>query len=373
MNLIKKYHLIFLFLVTITLPVINYNNKIWKFERKDENRSFKNKLQINIKKLDKFPKEAEEYVNDNFSFRGPLLNLYHYFKFYYFKVSPHPDKTIIGLENWYFLAEKEKDIYEGKLSFSNEELNLFKQEWIARKKYLDSLNIKSYWIIAPFKHNIYSEFLPFNVGEHKVNRIDVLKKYLQDSLPELIIDPTEEFLLTKKNYKLYNQLDNHWNLTAGYVVSKILLSKIKTDFPNKKIMDVPTYQWKDSILHQGIHYNVLGIKDLYEVESFPIINKEFSVVAEKYNFPPVKDFPYPWDYERRYVNYTDTNGLKILFIMDSFGDRLIPFIKESFKESVFIFDAWQYNINKPIIETVKPDIVIFLCLETHIDNILTHR
>jgi hypothetical protein len=277
------------------------------------------------------------------------------------------------MENWYFLAGKEKDIYEGKLNFSNEELNLFKQEWIARKKYLDSLDIKSYWIIAPFKHNIYPEFLPFNVSKQEVNRIDVLKNYLQDSLPNLIIDPTAEFLSAKKNHKLYNQLDNHWNLTAGYMLSKTLLSKIKKDFPNNKIADIPTYQWKDSVLQQGIHYATLGINDLFEVEKFPIINKEFSVVAEKYNFPPIPEFPYPWDYEKRFVNNTDTNGLKILFIMDSFGDRLIPFIKEPFKESVFIFDSWHYNINKPIIEVVKPDIVVFLCLETHIDHILIYK
>jgi hypothetical protein len=50
----------------------------------------------------------------------------------------------------------------------------------------------------------------------------------------------------------------------------------------------------------------------------------------------------------------------------------MPFLKEPFPESVFLFDAWQYKLNKPIIEKVKPDIVVFISLETNIDNIIAN-
>lgn len=362
-----------MFSIVLILPIVNYNVGIWKFTRTYENRVFKDTLLINLNNLDLFPKEADEYINDNFSFRKPLLDLYHYIKFYYFKVSPHPERTIIGTENWYFLAEKEIKIYEGSLNFSDSVLSEFKQEWISREKYLDNLNIKHYWVIAPIKHYIYSEYLPFNVVKSKTRRVDQIKDYLKDSLPNLIIDPTEAFLQIKKIKKIYNQLDNHWNLTAGYKVSEIILSKIKKDFPNEKIGDLQTINWKDSILQQGIHYGVLGIEELYEIEKFPILLDNKSQPADKYNFTPIENFPYPWDYERRFINKEATNNLKVLFIIDSFGDRLIPFIKEPFKESVFIFDSWHYNINKSIIETVKPDIVVFLCLETHIEHILEYK
>ena len=69
-----------------------------------------------------------------------------------------------------------------------------------------------------------------------------------------------------------------------------------------------------------------------------------------------------------YRNASDTTLPRILFIRDSFGDLLIPFLKEPFSESVFIFDGWNYGLNKKIIETVKPDIVIFLGLETHLEH-----
>ena len=43
---------------------------------------------------------------------------------------------------------------------------------------------------------------------------------------------------------------------------------------------------------------------------------------------------------------------------------------EVFEESVFIFDAWRYQLNKPIIEVVKPDVVVYLGLETNLENML---
>ena len=123
-------------------------------------------------------------------------------------------------------------------------------------------------------------------------------------------------------------------------------------------------------MQSGIHYRVLGIEDLYEIDQSPVFENECAKEFKKYGFPPTKGFPYPWTYEKRYVNKEDTSGLRILVIRDSFGHQIIPFLKESFSESVFIFDAWQYKLNEQIIEVVKPDIVVFLTVETHLEKFI---
>lgn len=370
---ILKYHLAFIFIAIIALPVFNDLTGVWKFERKDENRAFRDSVSININYLDIFPAEFEEYLNDNFSFRRPLLDFYHYCKFYYFKVSPHPNKTIIGLNGWFFNAEEEIALYEGKDDFSDQELKKFLKEWEYRKHYLDSTGIRFYWMIAPTKHNVYSENLPFNIYKSdKKKRVDQLKEVFQEEFPNLIIDPTPELIAAKKTEKVYYQLDNHWNQRAGYLMSDLILSIIKSDFPEANIGDIPTYEWRDSIIQKGIHYKVIGIEELSEIEKYPIIDKEFAVKAKKYGFKAPKYFPYKWNYERRFINHNMDSGLRILVIRDSFGDKLIPFLKEPFKESVFIFDAWHYHLNKPIIEKVKPDVVVFISLETHIENIIAN-
>ena len=355
----------------LILPTLNSTFSLLEFERKDENRAFRDSVEFNISNLDKFPPEFEEFYNDNFSFRRPLLDAYHYFKFNYYHISPHPDKTIIGLNDWYYNAGKEVEIFEGKLHFSKMDLNKFKNEWGKRLEYFNSLDIKSYWLICPFKHHIYPEYLPLNVSQHnELKRLDQLKDYLDESFPGLIIDPTPELLAVKDSEILYYKLDNHWNMKAGYIASKLLLSKIQADFSNVQIPDIQSYQWQDSIIQGGIHYRVLGLEDNYDKQLYPIIENEKAVESIKYGFPPPKYFAYPWEYERRYINGVDSLGLTILVIRDSFGAQLIPFIKESFRESVFIFDAWQYDINETIIEAVNPDIVVYISLETHLESFI---
>lgn len=369
-KILVKYLLPTLFSVAITLPLLNGVLGVWEFERKDENRTFKDSVSINFNHLDALPGEINAYVNDNFSFRTPLLNLYHNTKFYGFKVSPHPDKTIVGNNNWFFAADKGMKLYQGKLNYSNQELEKFLVEWKRRKKYLNERNIKCYWIIAPIKHNVYPEYLPFYVRGASQSRTEQIKEYFQKDLPNLIIDPIDELVKAKEHQKVFYQFDNHWNYSAGYVVSKLLLSRIKSDFPDMNIADIPTYNWKDSIMKKGIHYQVLGVESLSEIDRFPIVLNERSTGAEGYGFPPVVDFPYPWEHERRYVNKKMKTGLKVVIIRDSFGRQLIPFIKEPFKETVFIFDSWQYKLNEPIIETVQPDAVIFIGLESGLEYIV---
>ena len=159
-------------------------------------------------------------------------------------------------------------------------------------------------------------------------------------------------------------------MRAGHLVSKLIISHIRKDFPDKNIPNIPSYLWEDSLIQNGIHYRVLGIESLKENDAFPIIENENAIEVARYGFPPPENFAYAWNYERRYVDEENKSKLKILVIRDSFGAALIPFLKESFSESVFIFDAWQYGLNKPIIEKIKPDIVLFLTYESHLESII---
>ncbi len=367
----QKYQLLIFFLLLIYLPLANSFFGFYKTERKNENRTFKDSLEFNYKKLDKFPGDCEEYIKDNFSFRNPLLDIYHYISFHFFKISPHPEQTIIGRNNWYFLAGKELDIFEGRESFSEKELDAFSQEWKRRIAYTDSLNIKTYWLICPFKHEVYPEYLPHTTFKgNKISRSKKVEKHIEKDFPRLIINPLNELLKQKKQHKLYYQLDNHWNLKAGEIVSKIIVKHIQKDFSEQNLYPIPDYKWKDSILQRGIHYNVLGINDLQEKDAFPIIANEKAVACNRYDFTAPEGFAYAWDYENRYKRTDNENGLRILVIRDSFGAQLIPFLKECFQESVFIFDAWKYRLDKEIIERVKPDILLYISYSPHIDSFI---
>lgn len=369
-RILLKYPLPLLFAVLLALPFVNGYFGVWEYERRDENRAFTDSIHVEISNLDVLPKECNAYINDNFSFRTPLLNLYHEVKFRIFKVSPHPDKAIIGSNNWFYRVKNGKDIYEGKRNFTDTQLDNFMTEWTYREHYLDSMDIKFYWVIGPIKYYIYPEHLPFTIRRGEVKRVDQLKEFLSHRFPDLIVDPTEALLAAKEEHKVYYQLDNHWSYYGGYVTAKLLLSRIKDDFPQRNIPDLLEYTWSTPTIQKGIHYNVLGIKELSEldIQADNSINKAEEI--DLYGFVPPERFMYPKIYEKRYLNKECRNGLRVLFIRDSFGTHLIQFINESIYEADYVFDNWQYALDKSIIETMKPDVVVFLGLETHMENMI---
>jgi hypothetical protein len=352
--------------------MMNTGGMLWKFKRENENRVFHDKLEINPAKLDNFPEDFEAYYNDNFPFRNPLLKAFHKIKFSVFHVSSDEENVIIGKDGWYFLGGSEKDNYEGRGNFSEHELELFTTLWNERLAYLSSKNIKTYWLICPTKHHIYSDKLPENVknpfGE---TRTELLKKHLRKTSPGLVLDPTEFLKNQRKYYKLYFQLDNHWNQRAGNLITRYVIENMQKDFPKLQTDFLNDYTWKDTIKRDGIHKAALGIKELFEENEIARPRHSFAKEIDLYGFKAPKEFVYPWDYEKRYANAKSGN-YRILVIRDSFGDDIIPFMKEAFQESVFIFDNWKYKMDKEIIENVKPDIVLYISMETHVENFIAN-
>ncbi|PWH87030.1 alginate O-acetyltransferase AlgX-related protein [Brumimicrobium oceani] len=370
-NKFIKYQLSVIFLLIIFIPAIGTMSGVEFFERKDENRAFKDSVNFNIKKLDNFPPEFDAYINDNFMLRAPMLDIFHRVKFKIFNISPYPEKAIIGKEGWMFKAGKEVDIMSGKLDFSVATLDSFANEWKERKAYYDALEIPVYWIICPIKHRIYTEKLPYNFNLSETNRVNALKNHLKTDFPDLIIDPSDLLKSKKKESKLYFKLDNHWNEHAGFHVTQLLIDKLRNRFPNKIIPNIPEIEWEvDEKYQSGFHHRVMGIDELSERIETATIPNSLSIDADKYGFKGVDGFAYPWDFENRFVHKKLKTGLRVLFIRDSFGTAIRPFIKEVFKESVMIFDAWQYKINEEIMEVFKPDVVIYIGLETHIEHFL---
>tara|TARA_Y100000385_G_scaffold291322_1_gene368588 strand:- start:3206 stop:3364 length:159 start_codon:yes stop_codon:yes gene_type:complete len=51
---------------------------------------------------------------------------------------------------------------------------------------------------------------------------------------------------------------------------------------------------------------------------------------------------------------------------------MMPFLREYFEESVFIFDAWQYKLNGDIIDRIKPDVVVYLTLDSNLEAVITN-
>ncbi len=360
----RNYIVSLSFLLVLAVVWLNQLLGMWHFENESENRVLAGKPEFNIQHLDPFPKAYEHWYKDHFSFRSPFLKGYHAALFYGFRTSPHPDRIVMGNSGRLFEADLARDLYEGRNGFSPQQNDSISRLWDGRAAYFESLNIRWRWVIAPMNLYVYQEELPMNfipaVSESRTQKLirtlspDVAAKtiYMLPSLQE------------KNEWDhWYHFYDNHWTERAGFLATQMVLASLQRDFPQLKILQDNEVEWRKEERANGNAAMQLGMSALKEWYEIGKIKKEKALSAPDFGYEMPEGFAYPDAFERYFKKEKPENGLRALVIMDSFGERMMPFLKESFDESLFIFDAWQYRLNEDIVATYKPDVVVYITFE----------
>jgi alginate O-acetyltransferase complex protein AlgJ len=359
-----------LFLGSIYFLCLNQWGHWITFPETAENRQRDTLPDLNPAKLDNFPQEFESYLDDQFTFRKPFLDVYHHLKFK-MHISPYPDKVLVGTDNWLFLGQQEQLVYEGKYPFYQPQLDSFRNIWGERLRFCEEHHASAYWLIAPAKQRVYSEHLPINTRRDKENRTLKLMAMLNRTYPGLASYPLYTFLRLKESSNLYFKLDNHWNSTGGYLGYSALMTLIRREHPEVVALQPRDLSWRKVHRSGGNLTAFIGYEDLLG-ETVPevVFRSQSATEVEKFGFPVPPRFPYPHDYEHHYKNAKAPNKQRVLIIRDSFGDAVMPFLNETFAETLYIFDNWDYLLHPEIIEQFKPDLVLFLTLETNTDNLM---
>lgn len=360
--------LILLFGLILCAPVFNDSFHFFTFDRKDENRKFNDSLSFSIQRLDNFPKDFENYLGDNFSFRSPLISFSKDLKLNYFHISPDKKEILIGNKNRYFIADDHQQIYEGEIPYSTGWLDSLEGEWTRRRKYLDSLGISVRVVLAPIAHEIYPEELPFNIIQRKgKDPITRSADRLNSRFPNLVFNPIPLILANKNKQKMYYELDNHWTENGGFLVARTLLQEIKRNlYPELDLSPLDQFTWKNDVRNFGHFTNVLATDKLSE--NILLIDKHPANLQTVENLP-LEFEKYGVGEHEQQLHYRVKgckNKLRVLVIRDSFGGALIAPISACFSETVFIFDSWTYRLNKQVVESYKPDLVIYITYEQHL-------
>ena len=382
-NKYQIYLLITVFIVIITFPVINAQIKIIEDIESSENREMVSFPTIDFSYLDKFPSDFNAYYSDNFSLRSLLIQWHTIFTLDLFEKSPIPDKLIIGKNDWLFLAGNELDPYRGKNNLTNAELEKFKTEFEYRKDYLEKRGCKFYVLVAPIKGAIYSELMPDNAfriyekswGEQLIN-------YLEKNSDINTINLYDKFKSLKQQteHPLYYKLDNHWNAIGAYYGASEFLNSVHKDFPAVHSTPISEYYITKKDLNKGNILDMLSgighLKNRYKDTMFVMEPKKGTVatIDKPVGYACIEGFPYCYEYELNYSikNSPDTTKPKLLIISDSFGGGFFPFAAEQFSETIKIFDSWRYQLNEPIVEQEKPDVVLLIMLESNVRNLFMY-
>jgi len=371
---IRKNHIqLILFLTVISLPLLDYIIPVSsKNYENRENRIYASFPEINIQHLDPFPMQFENFFNDHFNFRGELLQLNNFVKLNLYNESPHP-AVIKGKNGWLYTV-KYINSFSGEWIFSPQELKDIRDMYIKRSEWLRKRGILNYIVIIPSKFNVYPEFLPKNVFKRRpvnektqfieaVSYIDNLK----------VIDLETIFHDEKKNssIRLYHKTDQHWNEYGAFIAYKKIVEHIHEDLPEVNLVDTDDFIIDSSLTYgKSLANTILAENKILEMEIRvkPRKQKSSRFRPEKSYPVPVK-FPYKNEFQLHYRS-DDIHSPKILVLRDSYTNSLLHLLPESFSETVFIWDNWNYSLNEDIVNEEKPDIFLTLIIESNLPYIL---
>ena len=236
------------------------------------------------------------------------------------------------------------------------------------KKYCDKNNIKLYLLIVPRQ----AEFFDYELKERLVNKKDrglKVIKYLKKNTNIKIIYPLEEMKQANNDTPVYFKTDHHWTKKGAYVGYSALMSSIKQDFPNVKILQesslIPYYDTRVLQLWKGEFHNGQGYRDLLLPNSYSkkILNTKYLYYKNPYekslkegNFSNLKKDRYDAEFY-----YPDGYPAKVMLIADSFGSNLCDFLPYSFKHMLYLYNnrrKFQFDEYKYAIEKYKPNIIV---------------
>jgi alginate O-acetyltransferase complex protein AlgJ len=370
---VKAHILAWGFVLFISFPILNKFIPILPDAIGNENRRLSSFPKFQKDSLELFSKKLENYLSDHISIRNRFIELYNQLNIFIFHSSPTNIKAFAGKDGQYFLAGEELRAYNGNKSLSKEQLIQLKEKLLERKKMIEANGAKLFIAIVPVKASIYSDKMPEHIirsesGSMGQQVLAFLKKEDID-----VIDLYAPLIEARKKADTYFNTDNHWNDWGAAVAANQVLTEVKKYFKNVALLDLNRKINKEltppgniakmlSIDKQVLEYNYLPAL------AFSLQSKQQTI--NKYKCPD--DFAYCQEFQL--MRKTKNDSLPTaLIIRDSFGERFFPYFSEQCNTCIAIYDAWHYGANEKIIKAEKPDIVLYLILESNLENLLIYN
>jgi hypothetical protein len=358
---VKTYLLPVLFMGILLFHLIDSQFNFLPEPEITEARTVAEKPEFDPSFLDPFPKDYEAYYNDHFNWRNYFVKASSYLNYYTFKKSALPDEVIIGKDGWLFKSGHQLDVYRGKFRYSDDNLRQIANTLLERKAIVEAQGGKYYLAIPPLKHHIYPEFLPDNVQQINAEGcVPQLTEYLAQNTDIVYVDLLPSILEMKQSgdLLLYHKTDHHWTQHSALIASKILLDRLREDFPmigsiNPEDYSVQNHEYDGMLLAQ-----MLGLKKEMK-EQYPQLHYKKNYIAKDslLTYPSPHDFPFPDEYAMAKCT-KDTSLPKLFMVRESFGTYLMNFISDNFETSIYIFDNWKHDFNGAILAQEPSDIYI---------------
>ncbi len=210
--------------------------------------------------IEEFPDEFDEYYRDHFELRNQFIYFNSWLKFQVFSVPPINKKAFFGNDGWMYILRDYLGVYLGNNIADDDKLKEYYEIFNYRQKFLDSLDIKYYVVIAPTKSTIYPEYLPESKQIPRNKSITDQFVKLLDTINGLtLIDLRKDLINAKDNIRLFNKTDTHWNAYGSFIAYESIMNAISKDYPELQPNKISEYMI-DTIVVDGMNISrMMGI------------------------------------------------------------------------------------------------------------------
>ena len=311
--------------------------------------------------LKAFPDLFDSFYNDHVPFRSQLIELNSILSVELFEDSAS-DSVVLGKDNWLFYTDEESiEDYKGTNLYTQEELDLIRDNCLASKAYLEKRGIEFVVLIPSNKEDIYSEYLP----DHITKRGELTRaRQVVDCLREAgirVVYPRDELLEYKDAYDLYWHYDTHWNNLGAYIGAKALLAELGIQVP-----EVEELTLENSTFSGYDLAGMMNLKSYYENRYPADVNYVVS------GYPTNNMTVVQADDATELIYRSDAPDARRLFMVrDSFAGSMAPVLASNF--SYTYMPHWNGCFEQSMIDEQQPDIFVYEVVERRLDILLSFR
>ncbi len=325
-----------------------------------------------------FPKQLDSFVNDHFGFRAWLTTLNNSVMALLGRSGSK--RVIIGKDGWLFVRDLRLigDERREKRPMTDRKM----EKWIhavhQRKGWLEARGARLITAVVPATHSIYPEYLPSWAQRPEPNRLEQFSRRFAEH-PELpFVDLLTPILEEKarSNVLLYQKTDSHWNALASFLAYRTIMDKVRENLPAVPVVESADVRFIDIEPENGGGLSRM-LSTFRGFTEPPYTGIQVSTPLQ------IQSAKIKTDTGWEKCSYTDTvikmmnvsilktgveDAPRALIFRDSFSTALIPFFARSFSE-IMLDHNRQNTLNKDLVDTFRPDVVLFIFIESS----LVHR
>lgn len=314
--------------------------------------------------LENITEVVSAHMDHRVGYRSSFYDILSALELQLFNRSIKPNKVLIGKEGWSYLGNDFAKVVEtsaGMHTYTAEEISSFKNSLAALRADFKRKGIEFAVVIAPNKHSIYPEYLPYSIRqETNLDRLEA------QAMPHFInLKPA--LVRNKKKGRLYHKTNSHWNSFGAFYAYRSVIRQLNT-YTDLSLNPLHLRQMKFDSIQTSMGDLMAMIKSQNkEMRVRSRLRKSvkeyaYSELDTNVNFPTQQNPNFETILQN---SKCDNNCLdKTILFRDSFGKELMKLLLYNTKQLHVIHSQ---KLDLEYIYAQDPDLVIYELVERNMD------